>query len=69
MADEFFNLAKGDTPAESHTRRLQVLEASMQHSLAVMRLSEAELAALYGLDGHVQVGGFAFLEWKAWLGV
>jgi hypothetical protein len=55
VAEEFFVLAT----RESHTRRLQQLEASMQQSLHVMRLSEAELAAMYGLDsskaGHVQV--------------
>lgn len=57
VAEEFFLLAT----REAHTRRLQHLHASMQHSLRVMKLSEAELAAMYGLDasrpgaGRVQV--------------
>lgn len=55
VADEFFVLAT----REAHTRRLQQLEKSMQHSLHVMRLTEAELAAMYNMDankhGHVQV--------------
>lgn len=46
VAEEFFLLAT----REAHTRRLQQLHASMQHSLRVMKLSEAELAAMYGLD-------------------
>jgi hypothetical protein len=55
VAEEFFVIAT----REDHSRRLEQLQASMQHSLHVMRLSEAELAAMYGLDatgaGHVQV--------------
>lgn len=56
VADEFFMLAT----REAHTRRLQHLQQEMQHSLQAMRLTEAELAAMFGLDaakpGPVQVG-------------
>lgn len=61
VAEEFFILASH----EHHTRLLQQLEASMQQSMSVIRLSESVLAASYGLDPHtagrVQVGGWLVL--------
>jgi len=58
VAEEFFFLASH----EHHTRLLQQLEASMQQSMSVIRLSKSMLAASYGLDPHtagrVQVGGW-----------
>lgn len=54
VTEEFFVLAT----RQVHSRRLDALEASMQRSLHVMRLSEAELVELYGLPtahGTMQV--------------